>query len=122
MREGSKLLCRNISACVAGLIGGDVLKEFFSEVLVKVGQQVVLPCQPTIKGSLTNLNFFWYCQPPGRTLTFLLQAHTENGKYRNDRFSVVVYKNKSAPLEIARVSLQDTAIYYCALRHHLELS
>uniref|UniRef100_A0A803VB54 Ig-like domain-containing protein n=1 Tax=Ficedula albicollis TaxID=59894 RepID=A0A803VB54_FICAL len=75
-----------------------------------------------INCSLTNFNFFWYRQPPGRTLLYLLQAHTENDKYRSGRFSMVVYKNKTAPLEIAGVSLQDTAIYYCALRHHLELS
>lgn len=124
MREGSKLLCRHIYACVAGLVGGDPPKQFFSEVQVKVGQQVVLPCQSTAKQSVTNLNFFWYRQFPGRTLTFLLQAHktTGNDKYRSGQFSMVVYKNNTAPLEIAKVSLQDTAIYYCGLRLHLKLS
>lgn len=122
MREGSKL-CRHIYACVAGLVGGDPTKQFFSEVLVKVGQQVVLPCQSNTKGSEINLNFFWYRQFPGDTLTFLLQAHeaTGDGKYRGGRFSMVVYKNNTALLEIAGVSAQDTAIYYCALRLHLEL-
>uniref|UniRef100_A0A8C5IY99 Ig-like domain-containing protein n=1 Tax=Junco hyemalis TaxID=40217 RepID=A0A8C5IY99_JUNHY len=41
--------------------------------------------------------------------------------YRLGRFSMVVYKNNTAPLEIAGVSVQDTAIYYCTLRLHLEL-
>lgn len=124
MREGSKLLCRNLYACVAGLVGGDPLKQSFSEVLVKVGQRVVLPCQSTTEESVTTLNFFWYRQFPGTTLTFLLQAlrTPENDRYRSGKFSMMVYKNKTAPLEIARVSLQDTAIYYCALRYHLKLS
>ncbi|XP_030921609.1 uncharacterized protein LOC102042769 [Geospiza fortis] len=116
-----------VPACVlliqSGLVGGDPLKEFFSEVLVKAGQQVVLPCQSNTKESDINLNFFWYRQFLGDTLTFLLQAHktTGAGKYRSGRFSMVVYKNNTAPLEIAGVSVQDTAIYYCALRLHLEL-
>lgn len=110
VREGSKLLCRCIYASVAGLAGGDPLKQFFSDVLVKVGQQVVLPCQSTTKESVTNLNFFWYHKFPGETLKFLLQAHktTENDKYRRGRFSMMVYKNKTAPLEIAGVSLFRT--------------
>lgn len=124
MRQRSTLLCRHIHTCVAGLVGGDPLKQFFSEVLVKVGQRVVLPCQSTTQDSVTNLNFFWYRQFPRGTLTFLLQAHrtTENDKYRRGKFSMMVYKNKTAPLEIATVSFEDSAIYYCALRHHRKLS
>lgn len=124
VKEGSKLLCRHIYAYVAGLVGGEHLKQFFSDVLVKVGQQVVLPCQSTTKESVTDLNFFWYRKLPGETLSFLLQAYEtgKNDKYYNEQFSMTVYKNKSAPLEIAEVSLQDTAIYYCVLKHHLKLS
>lgn len=124
MREGSKLLCRHISACVAGLVGGVRQKQFFSEVTATVGQRVVLPCQSTTEDSDSTLNFFWFRQLPGKTLKFLLQAFTASGndKFRNGQFSVVVYKNKTAPLEIATVSFQDTAIYYCALNRHVELS
>uniref|UniRef100_A0A8D2MD65 Ig-like domain-containing protein n=1 Tax=Zonotrichia albicollis TaxID=44394 RepID=A0A8D2MD65_ZONAL len=113
----------HIYACVAGLAGGDPTKQFLSEVLAKVGQQVVLPCQSNTKESDTNLDVFWYRQFPGDTLKYLLQAHKTSGedKFRRGRFSMVVYKNNTAPLEIAGVSVQDTAIYYCTLRLHLEL-
>uniref|UniRef100_A0A8C4TW34 Ig-like domain-containing protein n=1 Tax=Falco tinnunculus TaxID=100819 RepID=A0A8C4TW34_FALTI len=102
----------------------DPQKQFFSEVSVAVGQRVVLPCQSTIEDSDSNLNFFWYRHLPGETLTFLLQAFKASGndKFRNGRFSVVVYENKTAPLQIATVSFQDTAIYYCAVKHHVKLS
>uniref|UniRef100_A0A8C3QH92 Ig-like domain-containing protein n=1 Tax=Cyanoderma ruficeps TaxID=181631 RepID=A0A8C3QH92_9PASS len=85
--------------------------------LFSVPTQVVLPCQSTTKESVTDLNFFWYRKFPGETLTFLLQAHetAKNDKYHKDQFSMTVYKNKTAPLEIAEVSLEDTAIYYCVL-------
>lgn len=118
------MLCRHISACVAGLVGGDSQKKFFSEVSATVGQRVVLPCQSTTEDSDSILNFFWYRQLPEETLKFLLEAFTASGndKFRNGKFSMVVYKNKTAPLEIATASFEDTAIYYCALKHHIMLS
>lgn len=119
-----EVLHRHISACVAGLVGGDPQTQFFSEVSATVGQQVVLPCQSTTEDSDSILNFFWYRQLPEETLTFLLEAFTASGnaKFRNGKFSMVVYKNKTAPLEIATASFEDTAIYYCALKHHIKLS
>jgi len=124
VRERSKLLQRRFSACVAGLVGGDPQKKFFSELSAIVGQQVVLPCQFKTDDGDSTLNFFWYRQLPGKTLEYLLQAFRASGndKFRNGKFSVVVYENKTAPLEIATVSFQDTAIYYCALKHHIKLS
>uniref|UniRef100_A0A8U8BPR2 Uncharacterized protein n=1 Tax=Geospiza parvula TaxID=87175 RepID=A0A8U8BPR2_GEOPR len=70
------------------------------------GTGLNLTCQHPKTESDINLNFFWYRQFPGDTLTFLLQAHktTGAGKYRSGRFSMVVYKNNTAPLEIAGVS------------------
>uniref|UniRef100_A0A672V294 Ig-like domain-containing protein n=1 Tax=Strigops habroptila TaxID=2489341 RepID=A0A672V294_STRHB len=99
-------------------------RQFLSEVSATVGQRVVLPCQSTIEDSGSSLNFFWYRQLPGEALTFLLQAFKDSGndKFRSGRFSVVVYKNETAPLEIAYVSFEDTAIYYCALMYHIKLS
>ncbi|KAK2518891.1 hypothetical protein Q9233_012296 [Columba guinea] len=107
-----------------GLVGGDPQTQFFSEVSATVGQHVVLPCQSTTEDSDSILNFFWYRQLPEETLTFLLEAFTASGnaKFRNGKFSMVVYKNKTAPLEIATASFEDTAIYYCALKHHIKLS
>lgn len=124
VREGSKLLHRHTSACVAGLLGGDPQKQFFSKVSATVGQRVVLPCQSTTKDSDSTLNFFWYRQLPGDTLKFLMEVFRASGndKFHNGKFSVVVYENKTAPLEIATVSFQDTAIYYCAPKHHIKLS
>uniref|UniRef100_A0A8U7NIH0 Uncharacterized protein n=1 Tax=Corvus moneduloides TaxID=1196302 RepID=A0A8U7NIH0_CORMO len=67
----------------------------------------------------TSEYIYWYCHLPGRGPEFLALIVKES---KDGKFSMMVYKNKTAPLEIARVSLQDTAIYYCALRHHLKLS
>uniref|UniRef100_A0A8C3KL02 Ig-like domain-containing protein n=1 Tax=Calidris pygmaea TaxID=425635 RepID=A0A8C3KL02_9CHAR len=118
------LLHRHISACAAGLVGGDPQKQFFSKVSATAGQRVVLPCQSTIKESDSTLNFFWYRQLPGETLTFLMEAFRVSGndKFRKHQFSMVVYENNTAPLEIATVSFEDTATYYCVLKLHDKLS
>uniref|UniRef100_A0A8C0FTP7 Ig-like domain-containing protein n=1 Tax=Bubo bubo TaxID=30461 RepID=A0A8C0FTP7_BUBBB len=117
-----------ISCCLTqflvGLVGGDPQMQFFSEVLATVGQQVVLPCQSTTEDDDSSLNFFWYRQLPGETLEILLEAYRASGndKFRNNKFSMVVHKNRTAPLKIATVSFQDTALYYCVLKDHAELS
>lgn len=124
MREGIELLHRHVSACVAGLVGGDPQKQFFPELSATVGQQVVLPCQSTSEDSVNDLYFFWYRQLPGKTLQHVLGAYIASGniKFRNGQFSMVVYKNKTAPLEIATISFQDAAMYYCAVERHIKLS
>uniref|UniRef100_A0A8B9GJ87 Ig-like domain-containing protein n=1 Tax=Amazona collaria TaxID=241587 RepID=A0A8B9GJ87_9PSIT len=118
------LLCTHISVCFAGLVGGNPSNQFLSNVPAAVGQRVVLPCQSTIEDSDSGLTFFWYRQLRGEALTFLIQAFKDSGndKFRSGKFSVVVYKNETAPLEIAKVSFEDTAIYYCALMYHIKLS
>lgn len=124
MREGIELLHRHFSACVAGLVGGDPQQQIFPELSATVGQQVVLPCQSTSEDSVNDLYFFWYRQLPGKTLQYVLDAYitSENVKFHNGQFSMVVYKNKTAPLEIATVSFQDAAMYYCAVECHVKPS
>uniref|UniRef100_A0A8C9UFT8 Immunoglobulin V-set domain-containing protein n=1 Tax=Serinus canaria TaxID=9135 RepID=A0A8C9UFT8_SERCA len=54
---------------------------------------------------------YWYRQLTEKGPEFFVSIHKDS---KDGRFSMVVYKNKTAPLEIAGVSLQDTAIYYSA--------
>uniref|UniRef100_A0A8C5TPP7 Ig-like domain-containing protein n=1 Tax=Malurus cyaneus samueli TaxID=2593467 RepID=A0A8C5TPP7_9PASS len=95
--------------------------QMFSEVLAKAGQRVALPCHSTTEESVKSLTFFWYKQFPGKALRFLLKT-AGNGKLHKGEYTAIVYINKTALLEIGAVSLRDTAIYYCALQHHLKLS
>uniref|UniRef100_A0A8C9LDL4 Ig-like domain-containing protein n=1 Tax=Pavo cristatus TaxID=9049 RepID=A0A8C9LDL4_PAVCR len=87
------------------------------QMLATVGQHVVLPCRYTTEDSYRTLNFFWYCQHLGSSFKYVLEAFGSSGdnKFCDHQFSAMVYENKTAPLEIANVSFQDTAVYYCGL-------
>lgn len=88
------------------------------------GQHVVLPCPYNTEYSYRTLNFFWYHQLLGSSFEHALEAFGSSGdnKFCDHRFSVMVYENKMPPLEIENVSFQDTAVYYCGVKHHGELS
>uniref|UniRef100_A0A8V1A3S6 Immunoglobulin V-set domain-containing protein n=1 Tax=Gallus gallus TaxID=9031 RepID=A0A8V1A3S6_CHICK len=92
----SKLLCKCISACVAGLTRGNPQKEFFSEMSTTAGQHVVLPCPYNTEYSYRTLNFFWYHQLLGSSFEHALEAFGSSGdnKFCDHRFSVMVYENK----------------------------
>uniref|UniRef100_A0A8U8BL12 Uncharacterized protein n=1 Tax=Geospiza parvula TaxID=87175 RepID=A0A8U8BL12_GEOPR len=105
-------LCRYICACVAGLVGGDPLKEFFSEVLVKAGQQVVLPCHMEAD-DMSDSNMYWYCQGPRGSLEWIYEDNEDTSGGFQDYSKGILYSVRTT-LQILAATPGDAAMYYCS--------
>ncbi|TKS79265.1 T-cell receptor alpha chain V region CTL-F3 [Collichthys lucidus] len=81
------------------------------------GQAVTLGCQ--YNSSSTSEYLFWYKQDGNNSPKFILrrskfdQGETED----EERFSSTLNStSRSVPLEIQKLQLSDSAVYYCAVR------
>uniref|UniRef100_A0A452I4L3 Ig-like domain-containing protein n=1 Tax=Gopherus agassizii TaxID=38772 RepID=A0A452I4L3_9SAUR len=88
------------------------------EVTVSEGHDVLLQCNFTSISSSPNL--FWYRQYPNQPPQHILTAYkspAEKNTFTSEKFSTVLFDaNKTVPLKIEAVSVQDKAVYYCGLR------
>ncbi|XP_036117521.1 T cell receptor alpha chain MC.7.G5-like [Molossus molossus] len=86
------------------------------EVSVQEAETVTLAC--TYDTSDSQYSLFWYKQPPSREMIFIIRQDVYNKKNATDnRFSVNFRKEtKSISLRISDSQLEDTAMYFCALR------
>ncbi|CAM4552490.1 unnamed protein product [Lepidochelys kempii] len=107
------------SACLLrGFVQGDSVLQSPLEVTVSEGYDVLLQCNFTIMSNSPNL--FWYHQYPNQAPQHILTAYkspeeksaSTSGKLSN----VLLQYNKTVPLKIEAVSLQNRAVYHCALR------
>uniref|UniRef100_A0A8C3H5Z3 Ig-like domain-containing protein n=1 Tax=Chrysemys picta bellii TaxID=8478 RepID=A0A8C3H5Z3_CHRPI len=88
------------------------------EVTVSEGHDVLLQCNFTT--DFTSPNLFWYRQYPNQPPQHILTAYTspaEKNTFTSGKFSTVLFDaNKTVLLKIGALSLQDRAVYHCALR------
>uniref|UniRef100_A0A4X2LMX4 Ig-like domain-containing protein n=1 Tax=Vombatus ursinus TaxID=29139 RepID=A0A4X2LMX4_VOMUR len=100
------------------LSGDSTAKEVIQPQPATSGQEreaVTLNCKYDI--SDFNYALFWYKQPPGGGLIFLIRQESYNSQNaREDRYSVNFQKSdKSINLTISALQLGDSAMYFCAL-------
>uniref|UniRef100_G1TYX0 T cell receptor alpha variable 4 n=1 Tax=Oryctolagus cuniculus TaxID=9986 RepID=G1TYX0_RABIT len=81
------------------------------------GQNVNISCShPNID---TNEYIFWYQQIHNQGPRFLIQGYKTN--VQNEEASLLIAADrKSSTLGLARLSLRDTAVYYCTVVTHSE--
>nr|KAF6488088.1 hypothetical protein HJG63_019820 [Rousettus aegyptiacus] len=84
-------------------------------VLVQEKGAVTLDCR--YDSSFTTYSLFWYKQPSGRAMIFLIRQDSYNKQNATeDRYSLNFQKaNNFANLVISTAQLEDSALYFCAL-------
>lgn len=84
---------------------------------VSEGHTVSIPCNFTTISSTPYL--FWYRQFPNQQLQHVLTVYKSaevKNRFSGGKFSSVLFpENKTVPLTIEEVSVQESAVYYCAL-------
>uniref|UniRef100_A0A8C3IF72 Ig-like domain-containing protein n=1 Tax=Chrysemys picta bellii TaxID=8478 RepID=A0A8C3IF72_CHRPI len=117
-KSGEKTPNNPIKSLVKSSALGDSVQSKEPHVTVSEGHDVLLPCNFTTISNTPNL--FWYRQYPNHPPQHILTAYksaAEKNTFTAGKFStVLIDDNKTVPLKIGAVSLQDRAVYYCALR------
>uniref|UniRef100_A0A674IDY3 Ig-like domain-containing protein n=1 Tax=Terrapene triunguis TaxID=2587831 RepID=A0A674IDY3_9SAUR len=90
---------------------GNSVTRTEGRITIPEGKRVFLNCTYKTSGSPVQ---FWYVQYPHEAPRFLLAAYET---LVQGKFSASLYMaNKTVPFQIAAVSHQESAVYYCALR------
>ncbi|KAH0626236.1 hypothetical protein JD844_001081 [Phrynosoma platyrhinos] len=101
-----------------GMFQSDAVFQLFTQKEIQEGQTVTLQCNFTTLDSSPYL--FWYSQYVGREPRLVLRAYkapAQKNKFFEGKYSTVLFmENKTVPLTIKDISLQEEAVYYCALR------
>ncbi|TFJ97726.1 protein kinase C and casein kinase substrate in neurons protein 2-like [Platysternon megacephalum] len=101
-----------------GFVEGDSVFQSPLEVTVSEGHDVLLQCNFTTTTSGPYL--FWCRQYPNQPPQHILTAYkspAEKNTFTSGKFSTILLDHdKTVPLKIEAVSLQDRAVYHCALR------
>lgn len=103
--------------CYLGGSQSDAVFQSPARMEVQVGRSATLDCNFTSLSSAPDL--FWYRQYAGRAPQLILRAYKRSQKepFVEGKLSTTfVAESKSVPLTIEGVSLQDGAVYFCALR------
>uniref|UniRef100_A0A3Q1FRE3 Ig-like domain-containing protein n=1 Tax=Acanthochromis polyacanthus TaxID=80966 RepID=A0A3Q1FRE3_9TELE len=98
--------------------GEDKVMQPSGDVIAAEGDTVTLDC--TFQTSDRNPYLFWYKQELNGYPKYMLKKLGSAPPYRapdfeDDRFQTEI-QDKSVPLEIQKLQLSDSAVYYCALR------
>uniref|UniRef100_A0A663MVS3 Ig-like domain-containing protein n=1 Tax=Athene cunicularia TaxID=194338 RepID=A0A663MVS3_ATHCN len=123
LREGSKLLHRHISACVAGLVGGDPQMHLLEAGggLRAPGNSVLLSCRGSGFTFRTH-DLWWYRQTPNGRLEWVsyissLGTTKEYGAAVQGRATVSRDNSRSeSSLSLRALGPRDSARYFCAVR------
>lgn len=88
------------------------------EMSVLEKEAVTLDC--AYEGSSYSYYLFWYKQPPSGEMIFLLhqESYNELNKTEGRYFLNFRKKASSISLTITASQLEDSAVYFCALRDH----
>uniref|UniRef100_H0Y244 Ig-like domain-containing protein n=1 Tax=Otolemur garnettii TaxID=30611 RepID=H0Y244_OTOGA len=85
------------------------------EMSVQEGESVTLRC--TYRTSYTYYDLCWYKQLPSGQMVFVICQASDQQNARQNRFSVNFHKAaKSISLTISHSQLEDSTVYFCALR------
>uniref|UniRef100_A0A671U343 Ig-like domain-containing protein n=1 Tax=Sparus aurata TaxID=8175 RepID=A0A671U343_SPAAU len=104
-------LMASFSTLFPGLIAADSISPVEAEVNSTVTLSYTYSKQAT-----AGDYFFWYRQYPGKPPEFLI-SHLGTQNDTNNRLSVKVSDDKTKMhLKTTRVSVSDSAVYYCAVR------
>uniref|UniRef100_A0A3Q3JC70 Ig-like domain-containing protein n=1 Tax=Monopterus albus TaxID=43700 RepID=A0A3Q3JC70_MONAL len=97
--------------------GEDKVTQPGGDVTAAVGDTVTLDC--TFETDYTGPTLFWYKQEVNSSPQYMLKCYSANvdkaPEFQEDRFNATMNK-PSAPLTIQKLQLNDSAVYYCALR------
>ncbi|KAJ7313097.1 hypothetical protein JRQ81_004366 [Phrynocephalus forsythii] len=107
-----------------GASWSDSVFQALSHVDIQDGENVTLPCNFTTLSSTPYL--FWYRQHRDKAPQWILTAYkttSKNKPFAEGKFSTILdLEKKTVPLTITGISLQEEAIYYCALSPTMRLS
>ncbi|XP_044515999.1 T cell receptor alpha chain MC.7.G5-like [Gracilinanus agilis] len=112
-----KLLWVLIAFTCLGLGSAQTVTQTPPVVSVQEGQTATLNCKYSTSDSSYYL--FWYKQPPGGKLIFLIRQDSFSAQNASeDRYSINFQKAAaSIRLLISASQLGDSAVYFCALQH-----
>ncbi|CAM5154488.1 unnamed protein product [Eretmochelys imbricata] len=76
------------------------------------GGRADLPCNHSVAG---YERIFWYYQRPGAAPRAVISGY--NSAETSERFELSIDPSgRSAPLRITKVAVEDSGVYYCAVR------
>ncbi|CAI9176555.1 unnamed protein product [Rangifer tarandus platyrhynchus] len=103
------------SLCIGSIIAQKVTQDQ-PQVLVQEKEAVTLDCKYDTSDSQYNL--FWYKQPSNGGMILLVRQDSHNQQNATEgRYSLNFQKaRKSITLVISASQLEDSAVYFCALR------
>uniref|UniRef100_A0A3B1KJ41 Ig-like domain-containing protein n=1 Tax=Astyanax mexicanus TaxID=7994 RepID=A0A3B1KJ41_ASTMX len=97
-------------------IGEESVEQPVRDVTRSEGTSVTLECN--YQTSSTQPDLFWYIQRSHDFPKYILRRNTysagDNGTEFHERMSSAV-QSTSVPLSIQKLSVRDSAVYYCAL-------
>ncbi|KAB0337290.1 hypothetical protein FD754_025270 [Muntiacus muntjak] len=114
------LLSSLLKVVVASLCSGSIIAQKVTQdqpqVLVQEKEAVTLDCKYDTSESLYNLS--WYKQPSSGGMILLIRQDSHNQQNATEgRYSLNFQKaRKSIILVISASQLEDSAVYFCALR------
>lgn len=108
-----------ICFCFVGTSQSDSVFQSPSQMEIKEGESVSLFCNFSSSYS-TSPDLFWYRQHMGRGPQLIFHAYKNpqrKNHFAEGKFSTTLFlENKTVPLTIEGATLQDEAVYFCALR------
>nr|CAI9710853.1 unnamed protein product [Rangifer tarandus platyrhynchus] len=114
------LLSSLLKVAMASLCLGSIIAQKVTQdpqpMLVREKEVVTLDC--TYDTSESNYNLFWYKQLSSGAMIFLLRQDSYNKQNATEgRYSLNFQRaSKSITLVISASQLEDSAVYFCALR------
>lgn len=111
-------LSLSLTLCLLGSIKAQDVTQDQPEMSVLEKEAVTLDC--AYEGSSYSYYLFWYKQPPSGEMIFLLhqESYNELNKTEGRYFLNFRKKASSISLTITASQLEDSAVYFCALRDH----
>ncbi|CAM5101237.1 unnamed protein product [Natator depressus] len=94
----------------SGAVDGKVSQP--AALLFLAGGRADLPCNHSVAG---YERIFWYYQRPGATPRAVISGY--NAAETSERFELSIDPSgRSAALRITKVAVEDSGVYYCAVR------
>uniref|UniRef100_A0A8P4KE77 Ig-like domain-containing protein n=1 Tax=Dicentrarchus labrax TaxID=13489 RepID=A0A8P4KE77_DICLA len=111
----SRRLMASFSPLFPGLIAGDTISPVGDKVSGREGESVTLKCR--YQTTVSNIVLYWYRHSDLQAPQFILYkgAKGSSAEYIPDKRYESETTDSSTELTIRKLTLADTALYYCAL-------